>query len=76
MSNAENCKHGKAAPIEVLGEIEFSQSGEGRHKCAVCAYAAGFAAGRKGTLDEAFEGFKKQFIEIVNSLPMPPESEK
>jgi hypothetical protein len=31
------------APPEVLRDLPMSQSGDGRHKCATCAYARGVA---------------------------------
>ncbi len=47
----EGCAHEKSAPREMLEELPQSQAGTGRHKCAVCAYNAGFqdgvAAGRR-----------------------------
>ncbi len=43
----ETCAHGSHATANVLAELPTSQAGEGRHKCAVCAYAYGFAEGRR-----------------------------
>ncbi len=46
----EQCDHGNSAPVEVLRALPESQAGPGltRHRCTVCAYAAG-AAGAVGT---------------------------
>jgi hypothetical protein len=52
----ENCKHENAAPKELLEKLPHSQAGEGRHRCAVCAYAEGLRAGREQALREAREG--------------------
>jgi len=41
----EGCDHGKNAPTEILINLADSQAGAGRHKCAICAYAAGYEAG-------------------------------
>ena len=41
----ERCKHERSATKEHLEVLHDSQAGEGRHKCAVCAYAAGYQAG-------------------------------
>ncbi len=41
----ENCKHDRSAPKEVVRNLPLSQAGEGRHKCAVCAYAVGYQQG-------------------------------
>jgi hypothetical protein len=38
------CAHGNFAPDEVIETWPECQAGEGRHKCAVCAYALGLAA--------------------------------
>ncbi len=42
-SGPEPCDHGHSAPVEVLRALPESQAGLGltRHRCAVCAYAAG-----------------------------------
>ncbi len=44
-----NCSHGAEA-ADIVGALPESQAGGGRHRCAVCAYAVGFAAGRRGEL--------------------------
>lgn len=43
----EQCDHGQSAPVEVLRALPESQAGLGltRHRCAVCAYAAGAESG-------------------------------
>lgn len=44
--NAECTYRGKRAPKEVIDALPESQAGKGRHKCAVCAYHAGFELAR------------------------------
>lgn len=41
----EPCNHGNEAPVEALENLPISQAGPERHKCGICAYAAGLAAG-------------------------------
>jgi hypothetical protein len=41
----QNCPHGSSAPIDVLKNIHDSQAGATRHKCAICAYTAGYLHG-------------------------------
>jgi len=41
LGHFETCAHGKIAPISLLNSLHQSQAGEGRHKCAVCAYEDG-----------------------------------
>jgi hypothetical protein len=41
----QNCIHGNSAPTDVLETIHDSQAGISRHKCAVCAYVAGYLHG-------------------------------
>lgn len=44
---AVECVHsGLSAPKEVIDGLPASQAGPGRHKCAVCAYDAGFQLGK------------------------------
>lgn len=40
----EDCQHGHSAPKATLGRLLDSQAGLGRHRCVVCAYAAGVNA--------------------------------
>jgi hypothetical protein len=42
---SEKCSHHKLCSIEILLKLPDSQAGEGRHKCAVCAYDIGFKVG-------------------------------
>src|SRR5258708_27048099 len=44
--NAECTYTGKRAPKDTIGALPESQAGKGRHKCAVCAYHAGFELAR------------------------------
>ncbi len=46
-SNLEICQHGSIAPIDILDNIHDNQSGDSRHKCAVCAYQEGYEVGVK-----------------------------
>lgn len=41
LGHFETCPHGNIAPISLLNSLKESQAGEGRHKCAVCAYEDG-----------------------------------
>jgi len=38
---AENCRHGTAAPRNVIESLPDSQGGAARHKCVTCAFAKG-----------------------------------
>jgi hypothetical protein len=44
--NAECTYKSKRAPKDVMDALPESQAGKGRHKCAVCAYIAGYEAAR------------------------------
>ena len=50
---SESCKHGNAAPAAIIEALPPSQAGLARHRCAVCAYEAGFAAGLREALRRA-----------------------
>lgn len=39
------CAHGHVAPSGIISGLDASQAGVGRHKCVICAYSAGYAAG-------------------------------
>lgn len=41
-----HCPHHSPAPEDVLVALPNSQSEPGRHRCASCAYASGYAAGK------------------------------
>lgn len=56
MSSLESCKHDNKAPVDLLESLPPSQAGLGRHKCAVCAYDAGFEAGLREALRRAQGG--------------------
>jgi len=46
--------------VAILDKLPASQAGEGRHKCAICAFQIGFEAGKKASLkgsDIPYEGF-------------------
>lgn len=56
----EHCDHGNSAPPEVIRDLPVSQSGAGRHRCAVCAYEEGRKAGFEAGIDEtSFEEGRK-----------------
>jgi hypothetical protein len=55
----EECKHGHSAPKEVLDNLEPSQAGTGRHKCAICAYNEGYENGMKEGLRLAKKAIEK-----------------
>ncbi len=56
----EHCDHGNSAPLAAIKELPSSQSGAGRHKCAVCAYELGREAGFEAGLEETtFEAGRK-----------------
>jgi hypothetical protein len=48
--NAECTYKSKRAPKDVMDALPESQAGKGRHKCAVCAYIAGYEAARAETI--------------------------
>lgn len=44
------------APLDrEMRDLDNSQSGEGRHKCAYCAYEAGLRAGREEARNEILQ---------------------
>ena len=51
-ASMETCSHGRIAPTQMLSNLPESQAGTGRHKCCVCAFAAGFADGVAGSVPE------------------------
>jgi hypothetical protein len=57
---SEECQAGLRAAPEMLEALPHSQAGRGRHKCAICAYHAGFQAARKhapGSTQPMYRGF-------------------
>lgn len=46
--NAKTCT--SWAPPEVIRELHHSQAGDGRHKCAVCAWQQGYEQGKSEAL--------------------------
>lgn len=52
-----SCSHGQGriAPQKLIEDLQISQGGTGRHKCAICAYSYGLEDGRNGTLLAEFE---------------------
>lgn len=40
------------APPEVLRDLAVAQAGDGRHKCATCAYARGYRDGHAAGINE------------------------
>lgn len=59
VGNAECTYTGKRTPKDTIDTLPESQAGMGRHKCAVCAYHAGFAQARRN-------GGGKQSVEAVS----------
>lgn len=58
--NTEHCHAGRSLAVAILDKLPASQAGEGRHKCAICAFQIGFEAGRKvgpKTSSKSYEGF-------------------
>jgi len=55
VGNAECTYTGKRAPKDVIDTLPESQAGKGRHKCAVCAYHAGFELARTQVGGEQFD---------------------
>jgi hypothetical protein len=51
VGGAECTYTGKTAPMRFISALPESQAGKGRHKCAVCAYRAGFELARRGAED-------------------------
>lgn len=54
----ERCRHDKKAPQDLILDLPENQGGAGRHKCAVCAYDAGFKAGYERGLAAARSMFR------------------
>ena len=83
-SATTQCPHGSVAPESVISNLpQPSQAGEARHKCVVCAFAAGLAdRGQAGTTlpdeirDETrySEGARKSVI--VNAYERNPEARR
>jgi hypothetical protein len=56
----EECHKGNTLPYTILNRLPASQAGEGRHKCAICAFRLGLEAGTKasqGTIGLTSDGF-------------------
>ena len=53
LANAYRCTHGSDAPEPLLARLPESQAGTARHKCALCAYSHGRAAGARRQHDKA-----------------------
>lgn len=67
------CAHGNSAPDLVVSRLSECQAGEGRHKCAVCAYAAGHLSAQSekfaGPIQECDQGHASAPIDMLRSLP-------
>lgn len=50
IGNAECTYTRKRAPEDVIDALPESQAGKGRHKCAVCAFHAGFDSARAAAI--------------------------
>lgn len=68
--NAENCEHAKAAPRAIIDELPESQAGAGRHKCAVCAFRAGYAAAVQDAA-RAFRSTAPEFLAVLEEADAP-----
>lgn len=67
------CAHGYTAPNEVIRRLSDCQAGEGRHKCAVCAYHHGVEAGAgkrfAGPSQECDQGHATAPLDMLRALP-------
>lgn len=67
------CAHGYTAPDEVVDRLSDCQAGEGRHKCAVCAYHHGVEAGAgkrfAGPSQECDQGHAAAPLDMLRALP-------
>lgn len=67
------CAHGFTAPNEVIDRLSDCQAGEGRHKCAVCAYHHGVEAGTgkrfAGPSQECDQGHAVAPLDMLRALP-------
>lgn len=68
-----DCSHGNSAPNSVIAGWPECQAGEGRHKCAVCAYAEGKAVAQGKTIPGPIElcdqGHDSAPLNMLKSLP-------
>jgi hypothetical protein len=54
------CDHGSSAPLGAIAELPVSQSGVGRHRCAICAFEEGRRIGFEAGMNEtSFEEGRK-----------------
>lgn len=60
LGNLQECHERKTVAVAILNKLPHSQAGEGRHKCAVCAFNFGFDEGTKAkhrTVNQTATGF-------------------
>ena len=60
-----DCNHDHRAPAEVISKLPVSQSGVGRHRCPICAYAKGYAEGF-AQAQRTLENAQRLAIKFVN----------
>lgn len=80
LGSFETCPHGNIAPITLLDSLQESQAGEGRHKCAVCAYEDGRKSALAITEEHSAEhkpayihGHGLKVIEHLDDGPAEPD---
>jgi hypothetical protein len=65
---------GKRAPKDVIDALPESQAGKGRHKCAVCAYHAGFELARAQAIGKQIgDGVTKTISDTLAALKKKPD---
>lgn len=65
------CHHGNVAPESILKSLGDNQGGSGRHKCVVCAYQEGRAAGRGVSSDAAWSPRLKSEAHSLEKVDRP-----
>jgi hypothetical protein len=74
VGNAECTYMGKRAPKDVIDALPESQAGKGRHKCAVCAYHAGFESARAQAIGKQIgDGVTKTISDTLADLKKKPD---
>lgn len=65
----QTCREGHVAPRAAIDALHEDQGGPGRHKCAVCAWRAGFDAGHQE--GERLRPRDERMVE--RGLPLSPD---
>lgn len=69
-----SCAHGSAAPDAVIAKLPICQAGEGRHRCAVCAYRQGLRAANgavsAGPAKACDAGHASAPLDMLKALPV------